>query len=80
MPDLPPPQTVTDFYAAALLDRINDLHQLLSDRLPALPGEPVGPAEPPQTPEPAPAEPIAVQEPAPARRPYKRRDNGKAGR
>jgi hypothetical protein len=72
---LPPPQTVTDFYAAAVLDRLNDLHQLLSDRLPPLPGEPGAPVEP-STPD----EPIAVQEPAPARRPYKRRDNGKAGR
>jgi hypothetical protein len=77
MDRLPPPQVTGDFYAAAVLDRLNDLHQLLSDRLPPLPGEPVVPAEPkPSTPD----EPIAIAEPAPARRPYKRRDNGKASR
>lgn len=66
MPNLPPPQTVTDFYAAALLDRLDDLHQLLSDRLPALPGEPVATAEP-ALPDPQP-DVIAVAEPAPRRR------------
>lgn len=74
MPDLPQPLTVGDFYAAAALERLDAIHQLLTDRLPTLPGEPVGPVEP-STPD----EPIAVSEPAPARRPYKRRDSGKAG-
>lgn len=77
MSDLPPPQTVGDIYAAAVLDRLGAIHQLLNDRLPTLPREPVAPAQPePSTPD----EPIAIAEPAPARRPYKRRDNGKAGR
>jgi hypothetical protein len=73
--DLPQPQITGDFYAAAVLAELGAIRELLSDRLPTLPGEPVGPVEP-STPD----EPIAIAEPAPARRPYKRRDNGKASR
>lgn len=67
---LPPPVTAGDFYAAALLDALNTVRDLLDDRLPALTagGGPVVPAEDEAIPEP---EPIAIQEPAPNRRPHK---------
>jgi hypothetical protein len=79
MSTLPPPQTVNDFYAAALLDALNGIRTMLDDRLPPLAPnrEPVAPAAPAA--DHTEPEPIPIREPAPARTPRKATTR-KAGR
>lgn len=76
MSTLPPPQTVNDFYAAALLDALDNIRTMLDDRLP-----PLAPNREPVAPAAQPDEPVAIREPAPARTPPARKaTTRKAGR